>query len=250
MSTFKQINFVDLEGVKYAQNNFIYEVLSETDKDLIYEAAECLSDVFVGVHVGDAFISEPVINALQITKETFLEFTLEYLRNVANQGLTIIARDKESGEVVGVSLAESYDPEEVTPLFKGRFEPWNKAIELCDYLDRSYVKFLKSITGKNVEKNEHIHLFLLGIRLDKKKLYVATEMINVLARTGKSSGFKSIFAETTNYRAQCLADMTGFKVPLDEEGRPIVYTYADDPLFKSIPQHIGIDCKLHYRWLE
>lgn len=67
-----------------AQNNFVYEVLQESNEDLMYETAECLADVFAGVQVGNTFIVDPVIKALQMTKEIFLEFTAKYLGILPN----------------------------------------------------------------------------------------------------------------------------------------------------------------------
>lgn len=238
------------ERVRVAKNNYIYEVLSESDKDLLYEAAECIADVFVGVQVGDVFIDEPIINVCNITKEIFLDFIVEYLGKIVNQGLSIIVRDKESGEVVGAFAAESYNPEEMIPLFKGKLEPWNKALELCDYLDKKFVKFLQLTTGKKVENDEHIHWFIGGIRLEKNKKYVFIEVAKLLERIGKKKGYKSIFAEITNFRIQNVMNLLNYTTPLDEEGNPIVFTYANDPVFKYIPENISLDCKLVYKWLE
>ncbi|QYR20254.1 hypothetical protein KZ483_20820 [Paenibacillus sp. sptzw28] len=240
----------NLEGASEAQNNFVYEVLPESDKELVSETAECLADTFTGIQVGDAFIVEPLTKALRLSKETLFEFIFEHLKMTAKQGLTIIARDKKTGKVVGATAAESYDPDDMTPPFEGKFEPINNIMNILDFLDRKYVHFLQSTTGKKVQKDEHIHLFMCGVRLEKNKKYVAIEMKKLLERIGKEKGYKSIFTDATNFRSQKLSDLLNYTVPLDEEGNPIVYTYAKDPLFKNIPGHTSHSCKLYYKMLD
>lgn len=237
-------------GITYAQKNFIYEVLPEGNKDLIYETAECLADTFLGIQVGDTFISEPVLTSLYISKEVLIEYLIQFLELHAKEGVTIIAKAKESGKIVGALASESYDPEQIIPQYKGKFEKLNKLMELCSYLDNQYSEFFQLQTGKKLQKNEHIHAFMLGVRLENNKKYVGMEMVKLLEKVGKEKGYKSIFAEATNFRSQKLLAMLNWSFPLDNNGYPIIYKYANDPVFKGIPENISLTCDLCYKPLN
>ncbi|HDR7455016.1 TPA: hypothetical protein QCX53_005146 [Bacillus cereus] len=44
------------------------------------EAAECLADTFLGVEMGEAFILEPVLTSVHVSKTTLTEFLIKFLK--------------------------------------------------------------------------------------------------------------------------------------------------------------------------
>ncbi|HDR7987293.1 TPA: hypothetical protein QCY63_005673 [Bacillus cereus] len=248
MKVSKQTYYV--EGTKDAKENYIYEVLLESDTSLMHEAAECLADTFLGIEIDGNFISEPVLTAVHVTKKTMTEFLIEFFEIHAKEGLTIIAKDKKSNRIVGVFASELYDPTKNFPTYKDKYKELSKIIELCEYFSEKYSEFIQLKTKQKIKKDEHIHAFMIGIKLKYNKKFVALEMLKFLAEIGVEKGYKSIFAELTNIRSQKLFTLEGWSASLDKNGNPIVYTYANDPVFKSIPRHISLTCNLHYKLLD
>ncbi len=248
--TMKSFEQTYVEGTKDAQDNYTYEVLLESDKSLMQEAAECLADTFLGVEIGETFISEPVLTSVHVSKTTLTEFLINFFEIHAKEGLTIIAKDKRSNRIVGVLASELYDPTKIIPTYKGKFKKLNKVIELCDYLGKRYSEFMQLKTKHKLKKDEHIHAFMIGVKLEYNKKYVGMEMLSLLERVGIEKGHISIFAELTNFRSQKLFTMLNWSFPLDNNGDPIVYSYANDPVFKSIPRHISLTCDLCYKLLN
>jgi hypothetical protein len=238
------------ENLERVKSQYLYEVLDGKDKDIIHQTAEVLADTFLGVQVGNAYVSEPMMTVAKVPKEAFKNFMVEYLEQIAPQGLTVIARDKETGKVVGSVVSEYYDPEASTIVLEGDMEAMNIVNQTTDNLIARYIDVLKS-NGKVIEKEKFVHLFLVGIRLERDKKYVAYHLVKLLEEIAKEKNCEQIFAYASNFRSQGLfTKLLGYKIPVDNDGNPIVHPYATDSFFKDIPEHIAVEGQIVYKSLK
>ncbi|MDQ0225737.1 hypothetical protein [Metabacillus niabensis] len=241
---------IDIEGAIIAKKHYVYEVLPASDEELLIEVAECLAKTFSGVKSGNAFIVEPVVLLLKISYETMKEFIFDFLKQTVNQGLTIIAREKCTGKVIGAVAAESFQTIELNPpLLKGDFAPFNKINQITRYLVKKYEQYIYNKLGRKIVKEKHIRIFLTGVMLEKNKKYIAAEMRHLLEEICKNRGYQYIFSTAPNHRSQKMNVRLNYHMPLDCKGVPIAYSYAKDPVLKYLPNELGEDCKLFYKEL-
>lgn len=229
-------------------NSYSYEILSSSDEPSITDAAECLAETFIGVKVGDSFVREPMAHAVNLSKETFQIFVEEYIKNVVEQGFCYIARDKETGKVVGALAAEIFNPDDEAPIFEDDLEPMNKIISFLGELDGRFIEAFESKMQQKLMHSDLTHGFMIGVRVEKSKKLIAAELVRMWIEDSSKRGYKGVFVEATNFRSQKLVvDMFDFYVPVGSNNQPIVSKYSDDEIFKIIPEDISTECMILYK---
>lgn len=229
-------------GVK--KFNFKYKVLNDTDERLIADTAECLSETFTGIKIGDQLIREPMSHACKLSKDGLIPYVTEYLKHAASQGLCIIAEENNSGKVIGAMLCEDFNPQEEPSIFEGDIENINKIGEFLSELNENFVKTVETKTGKRIEKNEYVHGVMVGVRAEKNKKYIAGDMLKILTEQAKEKNYKGIIVEATNFKSQKFNELFGFYTAKDLENKPITKRYSTNETFRQIPEDIALECKL------
>ncbi len=234
-----------------SQLNLEYAELSLADKELVLDAAECLAETFSGLDLAGRKIFEPMVEACGLSREDMFEFILEYLKNSVDDGLSFVAKDRETNRVVAVVACENFNPDEEAPCFEGNLEPINHIIEFLGELDERFIKTIELKTGSKAKKNEYVHAFMAGARLGKFKSYVVAELVKIIMSKAQENAYKGIFAEATNIRsAKVLTDYHDFHLIYDTYNKPIIKQYSTVEIFKKIPEKIAVDCRILYKPLE
>lgn len=230
---------------------YIYETLDCKNEELIKETALCLSETFIGVEVNGVLVREPMAHACNMTVEVFSEFVEAYIHNVVEQNLCFIARDKETGKVVGALACEIFNPEDEVPVFDGELSPMNEILRFLLDLDIRFMESIENQTGNKVKFGEYSHAFMIGVRTDKDKKYIAKELMDLFIEESINKNLKGMFVEATNFRSQKLiTTLFDFYVPADIYGKPIVTIYKNDDYFYSIPESISTECAIMYMPLD
>ncbi|MDP4085997.1 MAG: hypothetical protein Q8934_15445 [Bacillota bacterium] len=229
-----------------------YEILDFTNHELVTDTAECLSETFIGYQTKDQIIREPMCYVIDINRNDFDQFVLEYVQNVAEQGYCFIAKDSSNGKVIGAYACEVFDPSvEEIPVFEGSFEPFNRIMELLGDLDSRFLKTLEEKLGRKPLRNEYLHAFMLGVRTEKNRKEIANKLIKMSLEKAELEGLKGCFLEATSFKSQIiLTKYFDFYLPIDSENKPILTTYSETNSFSSIPATIGENCQILYRSLN
>lgn len=236
-----------MQTLKTRLETLTYEVLTVENKEDLKEAALCLAQTFTGIQVGNSFIREPMSYACNLSTEQFTEFAELYLEAIVPHGLTVVAKD-EDGKIVGVLACEDFNPEEEVPVFDGELEPMNHIIQFLLEIDIKFLEKLESTLNLKVQKEEFVHAFMVGVRLEKDKKHVAVKLFEVLTEVALEKGYKGVFGEATNIRSQKLMfDLLGYYNPTDINGERIALRYDTHSVFETIPYEISEECSLVFK---
>lgn len=234
--------------------NFKCKILNSTDEELLYGAAECLTETFTGVNIGETYISEPLSQVCNLTKKDMLNFNLNYLRNISKDRLCIVAIDNNTSKVIGAIAAENYIPnEEVLTLTNDKYDNNNDLYSLFTFLstlDNKFINVLENKLGRAIFENEFIHGIMVGVRTELNKKDVANDMMSLLMKEASNRGFKALFVEATNFRSQKFNKLNGFYVAKDLEGNPISNKYCEDKIFNKVPEDVGLECVVMIKPIE
>jgi hypothetical protein len=148
-------NFNQLEEKK----EIIYETLSMKD---LKETIACVVDVFPR--------AEPMTKAMEITSDEFYPFAEIYCKKAIREGLSLVTRDKATGNVIGFLISENLasEPPDGIRTINEKFLP---IIKLLDGLDENYKQSFE-LNGNNI-----LRLFMVGVSKHYEGLNLATTLI-------------------------------------------------------------------------
>ncbi|GAA0117016.1 hypothetical protein [Clostridium senegalense] len=229
--------------------NFDCKVLDENNPDLVFGAAECLAETFAGVKIGKFTICEPMAKICNLSKEDMMEFTTNYIKDIVNDGLCVVAVDSDTNKVIGAMACENY-----TPSRKASFEIKNESINnifgFLGELDKQFFTIVEKRFGRKIRKNEYVRGSMLGVRTEFNKKYVAQNMLSLVMDQCAEKGFKAFFVEATNFKSQKFNDLYGFYTAKDLQGKPISKKYCDHKIFHQIPEDVALECLLMIKPVE
>ena len=169
-----------------------YGVFTEGNSDSL---CDLLAEVFSR--------SDPPAVAAGVTDLEFRAFVQLFCSKASGEGLTIVARLANSGELVGVLLTE----DAASPLPGGmeRLSPkLDPIFHILGQLDEEYRG------DSEVERGEQLHLFLLGVSPLVSGRGVAQELIQVCIENGSRLGYRMAVTEATNKVSQHIFRKAGF----------------------------------------
>lgn len=240
MTTLTALTYTELTSAQ-VHELYRFEVLDATNKQHIEEAAVVLTDTFLGVQVGKAYIEEPMMKEAHISKDAFKKYLIEVLNDVATQGLTTIALDRATGKVVGAVVSENYTPGTETVLLEGELSAMNIVNLTTDRLIAEYFTDLHEREVK-LGSNDFVHLFLVGINTEYNKRYIAKELGLLSEKVAQDKGVKTIFCYSSNFRSQNMfKKILNYELAHTKYGKPISLDYATDEYFNKIPKDIAVD---------
>jgi ribosomal protein S18 acetylase RimI-like enzyme len=159
------------------------------------EMASMLADAFA--------LRDPPALAVGITAQEFEDFVHMLCRKVDAEGLTIVARSVDTGELVGALLAE--DSTSPLPDDIGRLSPkFDPIFDLLSQLELDYRH------GADVQPGESMHLFLLGVAHAFGGRGVAQQLVAECVANGARQGYRLAVTEATSRRSQHVFRKQGF----------------------------------------
>jgi len=196
-----------------------YSIYTDADRD---ETAALLGEVFAR--------RDPPAVAAGITPPEFEAFVRLFLPKAGPEGLTVLARFEETGELAGVMLNEDC------------------ASDLPDGMDDLPESFgpvgdiLGGLSGEYHESNhfatgEGVHLFLLGVADGALGMGIAQELVAASLRHAAGKGYRKAVVECTNKTSQHIFRKFGFT---DRVARSYSdHLYEGKAWFESIAEHGG-----------
>jgi ribosomal protein S18 acetylase RimI-like enzyme len=161
-----------------------FDVCGPNDVD---ELVAMLADVFT--------TADPPAVAVGLTPDEFAALVELYRTRVAQDGLTMIARAIDTGEIAGALLSEDSAaafPEGVDRL-SPKFEP---IFDILSQLDADHR------VGRRLPRGDSLHLFLLGVRERYTRRGVAQRLVAESLAIGKERGYRTAVTEATNLVSQ------------------------------------------------
>lgn len=196
-----------------------YAIATAADLD---EMTQLLAAVFSQV--------DPPAVAAALTAAEFAAFVRLFWQRVLDEELTIIARRRETGMMVGVLLTEdaaAAPPAELSQL-SPKFLP---IFDILGQLDAAYRE------GKHIQPGQYLHLFLLGVAKQAMGLGVAQQLVTACLQHGQRRGYTIAITEATNSVSQHIFRKQGFTDRVTRSYRD--YRYAGQAIFADIEGHAG-----------
>ena len=181
------IPLAKIDGIKYG-------IFEEADGR---EMARLLGETFAR--------RDPPAVAVGLTAEEFTAFVelLCALEGLMAQGLTIIARSAETGEIAGALLAE----DSTTAMPEGLGNLSSKFDPIFDLLDN-----LEDGGAEKVAPGESVHLFLLGVAEKFGGRGIGSELVAQCMANAARKGYRVAVTEATNRTSQHIFRKAGFTV--------------------------------------
>jgi ribosomal protein S18 acetylase RimI-like enzyme len=154
--------------------------------------------------LGETFaLYDPPAVAAGLTRLEFEEFVRLLCPHTERQGLTIIARSAETGEMMGALLAEDAASQLLVGLenLTAKFDP---IFDILGELDTEYR------SGRTVSPGESLHLFLLGVARRFAGQGIAQALVTQCMANGIRKGYCTAVTEATNKTSQHIFRKLGF----------------------------------------
>ena len=160
------------------------------------ELVRLLSEVFVH--------GDPPAMAVDLTASEFQSFVKLLCPRAATDGLTIIARDAATGEMVGALLSE--DASAPAPQGMDQLSP--KFAPIFDILDELVAEYR---ANRPPPSGECAHLFLLGVSARHTGRGIARQLIATCLAQAVAKGYRVAVTEATNTTSQHVFARHGFE---------------------------------------
>lgn len=195
-----------------------YGVLEEADAD---EMTVLLATEFARF--------EPMSVAIDLGDEPLMELVRLYLPKAVAEGVTIVARDPASGEVVGALLTDDFG----TPVPDGveHIERFAPIATLLEDLDVRYQQ------GKTIQPGQYIHQFMLAVSRNATGRQIAQNLVHASLLNGQRRGYRMAVTEATGSISQHIFRKHGFQDRITTHYPE--YRFEGEPVFASIQGHLG-----------
>lgn len=219
---------------------YTYKIITNERNDLIEKAAHCLTKTFLGVEIAGKWIQEPIVGALNLPYEDFFQFTKGYIEENAHQGYCAVALDSDE-QVIGALVGDT-NAFEITGghIFEGSFSNMNIVIDVLEEIDKRFLEDYQLSYGKEMDNEEVLHLFLLGVSAEKNRHEIVQNLGDLLIEKAKSEHLKMVLAEATNPKSiRLFQKFHGLEKYTDVAGEYIAYTYHDNEQLRAIPKTVA-----------
>lgn len=172
---------------------------------------------------------DPPAVAVGLTAAEFERFVALLCGHAATQGLTIVARSAETGEMAGVLLAEDSS----SPLPAGmetlsvKFDP---IFDILGQLESAY-------RSKPVDPGESVHLFLLGVSERYGGQGIGSQLVAQSIANATRKGYRIAVTEATNRTSQHIFRKAGFVERV--RGSYQEHRFDGQAFFGAIAEHGG-----------
>ena len=141
---------------------------------------------------------EPMTVEQNIPEEAFIHFFQKLLPKAEAEGLTTVAIDEASGEVVGAMVSD--DIGEPPPCdFEDIHEGFGPIFTLLEKLDNWYLE-----NRPEPKPGEYAHFFMIGTLVGYKTRNIGFHLLDLAVANAKARGYKYGLAEVTGRISQHL----------------------------------------------
>lgn len=209
-------------------NNISYEPLS---RNLLEQTALVVGQAFSG--------SEAMTVAQGLSVQDFYQYITLLGEWLVEAGLSVIAKDKESGQIIGALITDDFASESPLEVEKisDKFAP---VFYLLQSLDNSYKQ------DKQIGLYEYLHLYMLAVVPEFRNKGIAQTLVSTALEHGIKQGYKVAVTEAVNRTSQNIFKKAGFTPRCETSYRQ--FTYNGDRVFEAISDEGGT--LLMDRWLN
>ena len=210
----------------FVRNGIVYEVLKDQD---VGGAIHCLTTTFL--------TGEPMTRSLGISPRTFQDLAELICTKAASDGISVAAKDYDTGAMVGCLMSEDFEGELLDPpdTVPSDFAPF---LALLSSLDENYKKAHPSY------RNDLLHEFMMGVYPEYKGRNIGYHLVEANNQLGRMQGFKGAIAEVPGPISQ--------RIFIDKHHYQVVdaikykdFRFQGKPCFEGI---VDCDsCKLVYK---
>lgn len=164
--------------------------------------------------------------ALRITPDEYYFFAKIVCEKAVKDGLSIVAKDKKNGKLIGFSISEDLESEPPEEL-ENINEKFHPILELLTNLDENYKKL------HTMKKGHIFHLYMVGVIKSFEKQNIATILLEENLKLAKLYNFSGVIVEATGSVSQhIIRDKLGFNEKFAIEYKS--FTYNGENVFKNI----------------
>lgn len=172
--------------------------------------------------------AEPPAVAMGLSMPELETFVGLLCPKAVEDGLTIVARDQETGEFAGAMLTDDFAvPSGIKPsAFSQKFLP---ILAMLDTLDEQYRQ------GRVIRVGEYLHLFMLAVDARYAGCGIAKQLVSACLENGRAKGYKCAVTEATGTISQRVFRQLGFREQVRAAYQE--YRYEGRAVFASIREH-------------
>lgn len=165
---------------------------------MVDAAARLYSEVFVR--------DEPTTRWHRIIEGDFLPFARTYVQFCENEGLSFLAREEKTGEVVGFIFCHdlTMDLEALGPEMRDYLSNFDATIQLMTELEEKYLDIGAIVPGTV------LHIYQLGIGREFRNRSISTTLIRHVLAFAREKGFKKIVTDCTGLQSCRSFEQCGF----------------------------------------
>ena len=180
--------------MKFIDKNkeILFQTMHPSD---IEETATCISQVFSSF--------EPIAKALKISFNEFYRLALPVCQKAADEEISIIAKDRKTGEVVGFIISEDFmaiNPDSL----EGIDNKFESGFSLLSELEENYR------SSYPVKAGQILHIFMLGVQEKYTNRHIAKNLVRENLNLAKHHKFEIAIAEATGVGSQHIFRNLGF----------------------------------------
>lgn len=203
----KSMQFLD------KNNEIIFQTMNHSD---IEETAICISQVFSSF--------EPLAKALKISLNEMYRLALPVCEKTADEAISIIAKARNTKEVVGFIISENF-----MTIHPDHLGIDNKFEALFSWLSELEEKYR---SRNPIKAGQVLHIFMLGVQEKYTKRHIATTLVKENLNLAKHHNFEIAIAEATGVASQHIFRNLGFTEEFAIEYKS--YKFKGKNIFSSI----------------
>jgi ribosomal protein S18 acetylase RimI-like enzyme len=171
---------------------------SPLSPDTVEATARLYAEVFVR--------DEPTTRWHGVTVGDFLPFARRYVQFCETRGLSYIAREEQSGDVIGFIFCSDLTTglDELGPAMRGYLSRFEATIRIIGALEEQYLNTGAPAPGT------FLHVDQLGVCRERRDRSVSTALIRHVAASARKCGFHTIVADCTGPRSCRSFERCGF----------------------------------------
>lgn len=172
--------------------------------------------------------SEPPAVAMGLTYRDLQQFLQLFAPGAIAGGLTLVARSRRTGEIVGALLTDDFasPPAVHISQISTKFLP---IFSLLQTLDEQYRR------GRTISLGEYLHLFMLGVDGQFAGRGIGQELVKACLDNGLRKGYRMALTEATGRVSQRVFRKQGFVNRFSISYRDFLYEHK--VVFASIQGH-------------
>jgi GNAT superfamily N-acetyltransferase len=153
------------------------------------ETVDATARLYTEVFVRD----EPTTRWHRIIEEDFLPFARTYVQFCEAQGLSYIAQEEKTGEVIGFIFCHdlTMDLDALGPAMREYLSCFDATIQLISTLEEKYLNIIP------VPPGTALHVYQLGICREFRHRLVSTALIRHILASARGRGFRTIVTDCT-----------------------------------------------------